>query len=111
MSWACLLGISFALWGACGGVIAAGRRIWSLRTALYVHLVAAPSFAYLLSTLYRFLFPEFDHLLRAVVMTAVVVVLDVFIVAPLFERSFAMFRSFLGTWLPMTAIFLASWAA
>ena len=32
-------------------------------------------------------------------------------VAPLFERSYAMFRSFVGTWMPFAAIFLASWAA
>ena len=32
-------------------------------------------------------------------------------VAPLFERSYAMFRSALGTWIPFVAIFLASWAA
>ena len=111
MPWTYLLGASFVLWGACGGVIAMGRRIWSLRTTLYVHLVLAPSFAYLLSTLHRLLFPGFDHLLRAGVMTAVVVVLDVLVVAPLFERSFAMFRSLLGTWIPVGAIFLASWAA
>ena len=88
-----------------------GRRIWSLRTTLYVHLIAAPAFAYVLSTFHKLMFPGFDMLLRAEVMTGVVVLLDVSIVAPLFERSFAMFRSFLGTWLPIGAIFLAGWAA
>jgi hypothetical protein len=33
------------------------------------------------------------------------------VVAPLFEHSYAMFRSALGTWIPFAAIFLASWAA
>ncbi len=111
MSWTYLLGTSLALWGACGGVIAIGRRIWSLQTTLYVHLVMVPIFAYLLSAVHRLFFPEFGSLLRAAVMTAVVVALDISIVAPVFERSFAMFRSFLGTWLPIAAIFLASWAA
>lgn len=111
MTWTYLLGASLVLWGACGGVIAIGRRIWSLRTTLYVHLIAAPAFAYLLATFHKLLFPGFDPLLRAGVMTGVVMVLDISIVAPLFERSFAMFRSFLGTWIPMAAIFLASWAA
>ena len=44
-------------------------------------------------------------------MTGVVMALDVFVVAPLFEGSYAMFRSVIGTWLPFAAIFLASWAA
>jgi hypothetical protein len=111
MLWTYLLGASVVLWGACGGIIAIGRRIWSLRTALYVHLIAAPVFAYFLSSFHKLLFPGFDALLRAGVMTGVVIVLDISIVAPLFERSFAMFRSILGTWLPIGAIFLASWAA
>jgi hypothetical protein len=48
---------------------------------------------------------------RAGVMTGVVVALGVLVVAPLFERSFAMFPSIVGTWLPISAIFLANWAA
>jgi hypothetical protein len=39
------------------------------------------------------------------------VVLDAVVVAPLFEGSYAMFRSFIGTWLPFVAIFVASWVA
>ena len=44
-------------------------------------------------------------------MTGLIVALDALVVAPLFERSYAMFRSALGTWIPFAAIFLASWAA
>jgi hypothetical protein len=44
-------------------------------------------------------------------MTGMVIILDVAVVAPLFERGYAMFRSFIGTWIPLTAIFLASWPA
>ncbi len=110
-SWIYLLMASLALWAMCGAVIAIGRRIWSLPTTLYVHLIAAPVFAYFLSTLQKLEAPEFNHLLRAGVMTAVVMALDVFVVAPLFEGSYAMFRSVIGTWLPFAAIFLASWAA
>ena len=111
MSWTSLVAASLVLWGACGGVIGIGRRLWSLQTTLYVHLVAAPGFAYPLSAAHKLLFPGFDPLLRAGAMTAIVVALDVLIVAPLFERSFAMFRSVIGTWMPIAAIFLASWAA
>ena len=111
MSWIYLLGASLVLWGMCGAVIAIGRRLWSLQTTLYVHLIAAPVFAYFLSTLHKLAAPEFGSLLRAGVMTGIVMALDVLVVAPLLERSYAMFRSVIGTWLPFTAIFLASWAA
>ena len=45
MAWVYLIGLSLALWGACGGVIAIGRRLWSLETTLRVHLIAAPVLA------------------------------------------------------------------
>ncbi|MGO9361097.1 MAG: hypothetical protein ACLP1D_26045 [Xanthobacteraceae bacterium] len=111
MPWIYLFAASLVLWLACGAVMAIGRRIWSLQTTLYIHLVAAPSFAYLLSAGHRLAFPEFDHLTRAGVMTTVALILDAAVVAPVFERSYAMFRSVIGVWLPLAAIFLASWAA
>ena len=55
--------------------------------------------------------PGFDPALRALAITALVVFLDAVVVAPIFERSFAMFRSLIGTWIPFAAIFLASLAA
>ncbi len=111
MSWISLFGLGFVLWGACGAVIAMGRRIWTLDTTLQVHLIAAPILAFLMAAVHKLQAPEFDPQLRAVVLTALVVLLDVAVVAPIFERSYAMFRSVIGTWIPFTAIFLASLAA
>jgi hypothetical protein len=71
-----------------------------LRTTLYVHLIAALIFAFGSSTLHRLFAPQFDPLLRAGVMAGIIIALDALVVAPLFERSFAMFRSVIGTWLP-----------
>ena len=106
-----LIGLALVLWGACGAVIAFGRRLWSLDTTLRVHLVAAPIIAFLVAAAHKALAPEFDPLLRAVTITIIVMLLDALVVAPLFERSYAMFRSFIGTWLPFVAIFAACWAA
>jgi Na+-transporting NADH:ubiquinone oxidoreductase subunit NqrD len=111
MAWVYLLGLALVLWGVCGATIAIGRRIWSLDTTLRIHLVVAPVVAFLVSTVHGLLVPEFDALLRAAVITGVVIVLDAVLVAPLFERSYAMFRSLIGTWIPFALIFLASWAA
>jgi len=40
-----------------------------------------------------------------------IVIACVVVVAPIFERSYAMFRSFIGTWIPFAATFPASLAA
>jgi Na+-transporting NADH:ubiquinone oxidoreductase subunit NqrD len=111
MSWVYLFVLALALWGACGAVIAVGRRRWTLDTTLRVHLVAAPLISFVVSTIHKMFAPDFNVLLRATVLTGLVVMLDAIIVAPVFERSYAMFRSVIGTWLPFAAIFVASLAA
>jgi hypothetical protein len=40
MPWLYLIGLALVLWGACGGVIAIGRRMWSIDTTLGLNLVA-----------------------------------------------------------------------
>jgi hypothetical protein len=110
MAWVYLIGLALILWGACGGVIAIGRRLWSIDTTLRVHLVAAPLIAFLVAAAHKELMPTFDPLLRAASLTAIVMLLDALVVAPLFERSYAMFQSVIGTWLPFAAIFVAAWA-
>jgi hypothetical protein len=111
MAWVYLLGLALVLWGACGATMAMGRKALSLNTTLRVHLAVAPIVAFLVSAVHKLLAPEFDPMLRAAVMTSVVVILDAAVVAPLFERSYAMFRSSIGTWIPFASIFLSSWTA
>ncbi len=111
MAWTYLVGLGFILWAACGAVIAIGRRIWTLDTTLRIHLVAAPVIAFVVSAAHKLLAAKFSSVLRATVITGLVVILDAVVVAPLFERSYAMFRSPIGTWIPFAAIFLASLAA
>jgi hypothetical protein len=53
--------------------------------------------------------PEYDSVPRAAAMVGTIIVLDAVVVATQFERSYAMFRSLIGTWLPFAAMFLASW--
>ena len=105
MAWVYLVVLSLVLWGACGGVMTIGRRIWTLDKALRVHLIVAPVFAFLVSALHKLLASGFSSALRAAAITGIVIALDALVVAPLFERSYAMFRSFIGTWLPFALIF------
>ena len=108
LGWLYLLGLGVVLWGLCGTVMAAGRRMWSLDTTLRVHLAAAPFIAFAVSAIHKLLAGDFNPVLRAMVLTGLVIVLDAAVVAPFLERSYAMFRTFIGTWIPFAAIFLAS---
>ena len=107
MAWIYLLGLGFVLWGSCGVVMAISRKLWSLDTTLRVHLAAGAALR--VSLIHKLVAPGFD--MRTLVLTVLIVVLDAVVVAAIFERSYAMFRSFIGTWMPFVAIFLASWAA
>jgi len=111
MNWVYLIALGLVLWGGCGAVIGVGRKIWTLDTTLKVHLVAAALLAFAVAAVHAIVVPGFDPVLRALVLTGLIVALDAGIVAPLFEKSYAMFRSPIGTWIPFAAIFLASWAA
>ncbi len=111
MAWASVIVSAVILWAACGGVIAIGRRLWTLRKTLIVHVFAGPAIAFMVASARHMLFSDFAAIPRAVEITGVVVALDAFVVAPVFERSYAMFRSALGTWIPFAAIFVASWIA
>ncbi|MHA2092480.1 MAG: hypothetical protein ACW98K_16655, partial [Candidatus Kariarchaeaceae archaeon] len=45
----------------------------------------------------------------AIGFTAFVILMDFFIVAPIFEQSYEMFYSLLGTWIPFLLIFTSSY--
>ncbi|MBU2533284.1 MAG: hypothetical protein KKB37_11125 [Alphaproteobacteria bacterium] len=111
MDWLCAIVVSLFVWGLCGAVMMVGRRFFSMRTTIHIHLAAAPVFAFALSCLHAHVAPAFDPMVRAGLMTGMIVVLDAGLVAPVFERSFEMFRSILGTWVPFALIFAASWLA
>ena len=89
--------------------MAFGRAAFGLETALRIHAVAAPVFAALVSLIYFTRFRATPPLAAAAFVTAVIVVLDAGLVAPVFEKSYAMFGSVLGTWLPFLLIFMATY--
>ena len=111
MGWLYLLIAAVLIWALCGAVIAVGRRLWTLDTTLLVHVALAPLISFCISLLHARLAPESAPIARAAVVLAVVILLDAGLVATLLEKSYAMFKSVIGTWLPFALIFLASWAA
>ncbi len=75
---------------------------------MVIHAFAAPVIFAALATAYFRAFPAAAPGRTAAVWVSLVIVLDLFVVAMLVERSLAMFESPLGTWIPFTLIFLAT---
>jgi hypothetical protein len=103
-----ILAHGLAIWILCGATIGIGRKILPMPTVLVIHAILAPLFAAAVSILYFKKFHFTSPFMTALFFLALVMVLDAGLVAPLFERSFAMFRSALGTWIPFALIFLAT---
>ena len=96
-------------WGLCGATVGVGRKVTTLRNALIAHAIAAPIIFGAVSFIYFRWFGGTGPATTAAIFLAIVVFLDTFVVALLVEKSFDMFRSILGTWLPFVLIFLAVW--
>lgn len=95
-------------WVFCGALIAGGRAITSMETALIIHAAGAPLGFTVISWFYFRHFSSSSPLAIAALFLLTVVVLDIAIVASLIEKSFEMFRSPLGTWIPFALIFFAT---
>jgi hypothetical protein len=75
---------------------------------LIIHAVGAPVGFAVITWFYYRKFGFTPPLQTASLFLTVVIALDVFVVALLIERSFAMFTSPLGTWIPLALIFLST---
>jgi hypothetical protein len=104
-----LLGHALAGWAICGAIIGIGRSVTTMQATLIIHAIAVPIVFGLLALSYFRFFNYTAPLLTAAVFLAVPLLLDLGLIAPLAEKSFAMFASFLGTWLPISLIFLSTY--
>jgi hypothetical protein len=100
---------ALVIWLACGLTIAFGRPALGVETTLRIHAIAAPVYAAVVSYVYFTHYRSVTPLAAAAFMTAFVIFLDAAMVAPVFEKSYAMFGSVLGTWLPFLSIFAATY--
>jgi proline iminopeptidase len=103
--------VAFALvaWGLCGATIGVARGLMPMESALIVHAVAAPIIAGSLAYVYARWLAGPRPLAIGAAFLGAVVVMDVGLIAPFVERSWEMFRSPIGTWIPFALIFLVSW--
>lgn len=102
--------LTFAIigWAFCGAIMGIGPLFLSMDATLIVHAIGGPLGFALLAFIYHRRFAYTGPLATALIFIGVVIGLDLFLVAPVFVRSFAMFASFAGTWLPFMLIFVAS---
>ncbi len=106
-----LLAHAFVGWALCGLTMGIGMATTSLSKALIIHAVVVPVIFAFVSSVYFKRFRYTSPLQTAIVFVSVVIVLDILIVALLIERSFEMFASILGTWLPFLLIFVSTYLA
>ncbi len=103
-------GWGVATWAACGLTMMVGRAAFGLEAALAIHLAAAPAISVVATVLCWNHRRHPGPVATATFMAGVPAALDALVVAPLLERSYAMFASPVGTWDPLALIFLASLA-
>jgi hypothetical protein len=96
-------------WVYCGALIGIGRKFLPMQNVLIMHAIAAPLGFSLISLLYFKKFAFTSPLQTALLFVGVVIMMDIFVVAMFIEKSFTMFTSLLGTWLPLTLIFSATY--
>ena len=101
---------AFIGWAWCGAIMAVGPDLFSMSMTLILHAILGPAGFGLLSALYYKAHARPKPVILAFIFLCFVIVLDAGLVAPVFVKSYAMFQSIPGTWLPFTLIFLFSWS-
>jgi len=97
-------------WAICAGMMTLLLASAPLALALAGHAIAAPV---IFAAIARFYFRNRgarEPIATAIVWTSMVIGLDAVVVAVFVERSFSMFASVAGTWLPFLLIFVAVWS-
>jgi hypothetical protein len=100
---------AFVGWGLCGAIMGIGMAVTSIEITLIIHATGAPVIFAVLSLVYFRKFNYTTTLQTAAVFVGFIIFMDFFVVALLINKSFEMFASFLGTWIPFGLIFLSTY--
>jgi hypothetical protein len=100
---------AFIGWTLCAATMGIGMIVTSVNNALIIHAIAAPIFFAIVSLVYFRKFNFTTPLQTAAIFIAFVIAMDFFVVAMLINRSFEMFASLLGTWIPFALIFASTY--
>lgn len=100
---------AFVIWALCGAIMGIGRALTKLETTLLIHVIGAPVITFIVSSFYFRKFHYTSPFKTALIFLSFVMVMDAGLVAPVFEKSFDMFKSIIGTWVPFVLIFLSTY--
>jgi hypothetical protein len=100
---------AFIGWALCAATMGIGMATMSVDSALIVHAIGAPIFFTIVSLIYFNRFNYTTPLQTAMIFVGFVIAMDFFVVALLINRSFDMFTSLLGTWIPFALIFSSTY--
>jgi len=100
---------AFIGWALCGAVIGIGFQLTSEQNTLIIHAFAVPVFFGIISWFYFKKFHQVTPMQMALICFGFVLFMDLFLVAMIIQKSFAMFSSILGTWIPFALIFLSTY--
>ncbi len=96
-------------WALCGATIAIGKSITTMGNTLIIHAILAPVFFSIISIIYFKKLNYTTPLQTAFIFFSFVLLMDLFLVAPVFEKSYEMFINILGTWIPFVLIFISTY--
>ncbi len=100
---------AFVGWALCGLTMGIGMGVTAPANAVVIHAILAPVFFILVSSIYFKKFSYTAPLQTAIIFVSFVIFMDVFVVALLILKSFEMFTSVLGTWVPFLLIFVSTY--
>jgi hypothetical protein len=98
---------AFIGWIGCGLIMALGMQYMSLYITLIIHAIGAPLIFGFISTIYFKKFGFTTPLQTGLIFVFFIIFMDFFVVSMIIEKSFDMFKSALGTWIPFVLIFLS----
>lgn len=100
---------AFIGWAICAAIIGIGFSLTTESNTLIIHACAVPVIFGVISWIYFRRFYYTSALMTACIFLIVTAGTDCFVVALIIQKSFVMFRSILGTWIPFISIFLTTY--
>ena len=100
---------AFIGWALCAATMGIGMAVTSMQTTLILHAMGAPIFFAAVSFSYFRIFNYTSPLKTALIFIGFVIFVDFFLVAMVINKSFDMFLSPLGTWIPFALIFTSTY--
>jgi hypothetical protein len=104
-----ILAHAFIGWALCAATMGIGMAVTTELKAMIIHAIGAPVFFASISLVYFRRYHYTSPLATALIFVGFVILVDFFLVAMVIMKSFDMFTSPLGTWIPFTLIFLTTY--